>query len=315
MSDEQKPDVRAAQEAAFLAVNTAEYRTKLAEEHAKVGRDKVILLNGRAEREREADATFDLGEWDFGEDNEEIPPRGWLQGNLLCRQFLSSIVGEGAVGKTALEMVLALSLATGRNLLAEHVFQRCNVLLVCFEDGKNELRRRLTAAMLHYDISKAHIKGRLFITAISRSDAKIAAMENGKIIGGKLGGALDRAIQRRSVDVVFLDPFIKTHSVNENDNSAIDCVVEMLVELMVRHNCSICTPHHTRKGPADPGNADTGRGASAFKDAGRLAYTLNKMTASEAKLFGLKAEDADPVVRLDNAKVNLAPASTHAGLN
>ena len=99
MSDEQKADVRAAQEAAFLAVNTPEYRTKVAEEHAKVGGDKLILLNGRAVRD--SDATFDLGEWDFGEDNEPIPPRGWLEGNLLCRQFLSAIVGEGAVGKTA----------------------------------------------------------------------------------------------------------------------------------------------------------------------------------------------------------------------
>ena len=222
-------------------------------------------------------------------------------------------MGEGAVGKTALEIAMALSLATGRyDLLGEHVFQRCIVLLVCFEDGKDELRRRLTAAMLHHGISKGDIQGHLFITALSRPDAKMAAVKNGEIVAGNLADALARSIERRQADAVFLDPFIKTHSVNENDNSAIDYVVEMLVDLMIRYDCSICVPHHTRKGPADPGNADTGRGASAFKDAGRLGYTLNKMTADDAKLFGLGAEEAGSLVRLDHAKVNLTPNATQA---
>jgi len=57
------------------------------------------------------DQPLDLGEWDFGEDNEPIPPRGWLLGNLLCRQFLSAIFGDGAVGKTALIIAMALSLS------------------------------------------------------------------------------------------------------------------------------------------------------------------------------------------------------------
>jgi hypothetical protein len=59
----------------------------------------------------ESDEPLDLGEWDFGLDNEPIPPRGWLLGNLLCRQFLSSIFGDGAVGKTAVMIAMALSLA------------------------------------------------------------------------------------------------------------------------------------------------------------------------------------------------------------
>jgi AAA domain len=66
----------------------------------------------------------DLAEWDFGDDNEPTPPRGWLLGNLLCRQFLSLIFADGAVGKTSLLIVMALSLATGRELLNEHVFVR-----------------------------------------------------------------------------------------------------------------------------------------------------------------------------------------------
>src|SRR5205814_6405163 len=135
-------------------------------------------------------------------------------------------------------------------------FVRCRVLIVCFEDGADELRRRLTAAMLHYGITRSEIAGYLFVTTIKRSDAKLASARAGEITVGRLGGALDRSIVRRRVDAVFLDPFIKTHSVPENDNAAIDYVANLLTEILVKHDCAGCTPHHTNKGPADPGNAN-----------------------------------------------------------
>jgi AAA domain-containing protein len=255
---------------------------------------------------------LDLGEWDFGDDNEPIPPRGWLLGNLLCRRFLSAIFADGSVGKTALAIGMALSLATGRSLIGEHVFVRSRVLIVCFEDGIDELRRRLTAAMLHHGISKEEVSGHLFVTAVNRTEAKLAIARNGEIMAGKLGEALARSIIRRQVDAIFLDPFVKTHSVPENDNAAIDYVVNIIVEILVKHDCAGCVPHHTNKGPADPGNANTGRGASAMKDAGRLVYTLTPMSENEAGLFGVSIDDRASLVRLDSGKVNLVRRSPHA---
>lgn len=267
-------------------------------------RDERTKPNGAAD-----DEPLDLGEWDFGEDNEPIPPRGWLLGNLLCRQFLSSVFADGGVGKTALEIAMALSLATGRKLIDEHVFVRCRVLLVCFEDGKDELRRRLTAAMQHYGISKPDIQGYLFVTAISRGDAKLALTKDGVLQVGKLRDALECSIVRRSIDATFLDPLIKTHAVGESDNAAMDFLAEILGDIAIRHDCAPCTPHHTRKGPADPGNADTGRGASSLKDAFRLCYTLYPMSKEEAGLVGVSDEDRAALVRLDAAKVNLVRRS------
>ena len=131
------------------------------------------------------------------------------------------------------------------------------------------------------------------------------------MMAGKLGAALERSITRRSAGTVFLDPFVKTHSVGENDNMAIDFVVEILAELAIRLDCAICSPHHTRKGAADPGNADTGRGAGSLKDAFRLCYTLSPMS-KEADTFGVSTEDRQSLVRLDSGKVNLGRRAADA---
>jgi AAA domain len=61
----------------------------------------------------------DLGVWDAGDDTAPIPPRGWLLGNTYCRRFLSSLVGDGGVGKTAVRYAQLLSAAIGRSLTGE----------------------------------------------------------------------------------------------------------------------------------------------------------------------------------------------------
>ena len=73
------------------------------------------------------------------------------------------------------------------------------------------------------------------------------------------------------------------------------------------HNVAVDAPHHVSKGPADPGNAHKGRGASAMVDAGRLVYTLAPMSAEEAKQFGIPEAEARRYIRQDKAKVNIAP--------
>jgi hypothetical protein len=265
-------------------------------------------------RQPQPEPPIDLGEWDNGDDDEPIPPRGWLLGNLYCREFLSALLGDGASGKTALRIACALSLATGRPLIGEHVFDRCRVLLVCFEDSRDELRRRVKAAELHYKLTKADTKDYLFLAAVSRSDLKLAKQRrNGDTIPGKLGAALEETIVRRGVDLVILDPLIKTHGVQENDNNALDMVAEILSDIAARHHIAVDFPHHTRKGgQADPGNADIGRGASAVKDAGRLVYTLTKMTADEAAQFNVDDDERRLLIRMDSAKVNIAPPAKNA---
>jgi AAA domain len=264
--------------------------------------------NGSAASVGEVSEAELLGEWDAGDDDQIPPPRGWLLGNSFCRGFVSSLLGDGGVGKTAMRYAQALSLATGRSLTGEHVFQRSRVLIVSLEDGRDEQRRRIKAACLHHGIKRNELKGWLYLAALGKASGKLMTLDpHGRPVLGALAAKLVRTIAARKIDLVILDPFVKAHTINENDNSAIDEVAQILTDMSVKFDIAVDVPHHISKGPADPGNANRGRGASSSKDAFRLVDTATRMSEEEGKAFGLGEVEWRSLIRIDNAKVNIAP--------
>ncbi|MGV7219237.1 AAA family ATPase [Bradyrhizobium sp. UFLA05-112] len=267
--------------------------------------DWVKIFNSESSN---ASGDDDLGEWDAGDDNQIPPPRGWLLGTTFCRGFASSLLGDGAVGKTAMRYAQGLSAAVQRSLTGEHVFQRCRVLIVSFEDGSNELRRRIRAACLHHKIDRGELKGWLYLAALGRKAGKLMALDQrNQRVPGTLAAKLARVITSRKIDLVIHDPFIKSPGIAENDNSGIDEVAQILTDMCINFDIAVDVPHHMSKGPADPGNANRGRGASALKDALRLVRTATVMTADEAKAFGLSEVERRRLIRVDDAKLNIAP--------
>jgi hypothetical protein len=263
------------------------------------------------ENDRGADQPLDLlGIWDAGEDDYNIPPRGWLLGNTFCRRFTSSLIADGAVGKTAVRIAQLMSLATGRSLTGEHVFIRCNVLIISLEDDKDELRRRVYAVLRHHKVKPAEVQGRLFLAA--PKGLRLAEMKSGAPAAGILESLLRDAITQHGIDMVSLDPFVKSHGLPENDNSAIDFVCTLLAKIAIDYDCGVDFLHHTKKGTGEAGDADRGRGASAAKDAARLVYTLTPMSLDEAKQFGVSVAERRSLIRLDSAKVNIASPAGQA---
>ena len=91
----------------------------------------------------------------------------------------------------------------------------------------------------------------------------MALDQTGRPAIGALAGKIERTIEKRKIDIVSLDPFVKAHAIEENSNSQIDDVIGILAGLADRFNVAVDIPHHAAKGPSDPGNANRGRGASA----------------------------------------------------
>lgn len=250
-----------------------------------------------------------LGEWNAGIDDWTIPPRRWLLGNVFCRSFVSALIADGGIGKTALRIAQALSLATRKQLTGEKVFQRCRVLFVSLEDDRNELRRRVRAAMLHHGITDAEVDGWLFLAAPEGKAGKLVTVHprTKRPAIAAMKAEIEAVVTSEKIDLLILDPLVKAHDVEENDNSAMDVVIQTLSSLAVDHDIAVDVLHHTSKGAADPGNADRGRGASAVKNGARLVYTLTQMSTDEAERFGVDESERRSHVRVDSGKVNITP--------
>jgi hypothetical protein len=256
-------------------------------------------------------APDELDEWDAGELLSGPPPtpREWLIARYFCRGFLSGLVAPGDVGKTTLRLTQAIELASGRKLLGQRIYHRCKVLILSFEDDRKELHRRLLAICRHHKIDPQELKGWLFCRDIITGPklAELDAKGKRRQVGA-LDGILRRAIARRQCALVILDPFIKLHLLNENDNPDMNFVCELLIKIAQDYNIAVDCPAHTHKGAIQAGDADARRGASAQRDAGRLDYTLTAMTEDEAKRFGINAGERKRYMRLDKAKANIVRA-------
>ena len=130
----------------------------------------------------------------------------------------------------------------------------------------------------------SELDGWLFLSAPGAAGGKLMTIDKrGRVVHGQLAANLETEIIAHSIDLVTLDPFVKSHSVEENLNSAIDDVAQVLSDLAAKHDIAIDVPHHISKGVAEPGNANRGRGASSLVNACRLVSTLTPMSADEAK--------------------------------
>jgi hypothetical protein len=184
------------------------------------------------------------------------------------------------------------------------------VLLISLEDDRDELQRRTKAVLDHYGIDRSELKGWLFCAAPKL--AKLAEMKDRTRAIGPLERQIRDAIGRCKPDVVSLYPFVKTHSLEENDSGDMDFVCDLLARMAVEYNVAVDSPHHVHKGQVTPGDADSGRGSSGIRDAGRLVYTLAPMSEADAKIFNINSDARFSYVRLDSAKVNLAVRSGKA---
>src|ERR1700687_1847973 len=241
-------------------------------------------------------------------DEASLPLWEFLYGSHLLRKTVSGTAAMGATGKSSLSIVEALAMTTGRPLLKFSVpSEPLRVLLVNLEDNREAVDKRIAAAMKHHKLTPADVGGRLFTIAKGEMKFKIAmqsrsgsVMRIEPVIKGLIGFLIENKI-----DVFSIDPFISTHAVNENDNSAIRAVIEIYDEIAEAANCAVSIWHPTRKANGAEASIDSARGAGSFADACRSIRILETMTAAEAKKNDLPKHSQ--YFRSFSGKLNFAP--------
>lgn len=242
-----------------------------------------------------------------------LPPRRWIYGRHLIRQFVSVTVAPGGVGKSSLLIGDALAMASGKPIMGQMVPAPLRVWLWNLEDPIEELKRRIAAAMQHHGLSWSDLGGRLYLDS-GRDQGLCTAITGRSGTPELVAPVVDAVVaemQRRQIDALLADPFVSTHQVSENDNNAMDLVAKSWGHVAQRTNAAVELIHHSRKQmDGTELTAESARGGKALTDAARTVRVLNRMTALEADKAGV--ENNRLFFRVYSDKQNLAPPLEHS---
>ncbi len=244
-----------------------------------------------------------------------IPPREWLYGTRLIRRFVSVLVAPGGVGKSALALAQAVALASGRSFLGERVHHSTPAWVINLEDPLEELERRLAAVLIQHGIPNEAVRGRLFLH--SGRDRRLC-MARQSIEGVSIAHPDQEAViaqaRRHGIGLIVVDPFVKSHGLDENSNAHMDAAATAWAEIAEATGAAILLVHHVRKSSAASviGDIESARGGKALTDAARAASMLSPMSEADAELLGVSKTERWRHVRLDDAKANMAPRAEGA---
>ncbi len=240
-----------------------------------------------------------------------IPPRAWLYGAFLVRGFVSVLAAPGGVGKSAYALAIALAVTTGRPLLGDRVHRAAPTWVLNLEDPMDELDRRVAALCLAHRIDPATLGGLylhsgrtrpLVMAGFDRLTSRFTYPDKDHVAA---------AIRAAGIGLVIVDPLVKSHTLDENDNRHMDALATVWSEVADATGAAILLVHHVRKGAVNS-DIDAARGAKSLTDAARAAALLAPMTDDEARLLGIPASDSWRFLRRDDAKANLAPRAARA---
>jgi hypothetical protein len=237
-----------------------------------------------------------------------IPRRAFVYGRHLTRGTVSATVSPGGVGKSALKLVDAVAMATGRDLLGDKPVAPLRVWYINLEDPREEIERRVAAICLHFRIKPEQLGDRLYFDGSDTCEVCIASQtKTGATIVQPVVDGLTNALKAGKFDVLMIDPFVSAHQVSENDNPSIDRVVKTLARIAGKTNTAIELVHHTRKTGGADVTAEDSRGGSATVNATRSTRVLNRMSADEATKLGVDEKLRRRTFRQDTDKLNLGP--------
>lgn len=243
-----------------------------------------------------------------------IKPREWLLGRRFLKNYITLTIAPGGVGKSTLAILEGLAVAGGNPAVVgcQNV-EEGPVWIYNTEDPMDEIERRVIAcAEFHHLGGKA--LSRLHLSS-GREKPLILVRDSGKgpeFQEGNIRACIDY-IKKHEIKLFVVDPFVRAHQVDENDNMAIDRVAQAFTRIASETHCAIHLVHHTRKranGSGGEGDMDTARGASSLVSAARIAHTLCGLSEKQASSMGLDEKDRKYWVRLDDAKANLAPPAS-----
>lgn len=256
------------------------------------------------------------------------PPQDHVLPGLLAG-IAGMIVGPGGVGKTMLELQIAMALSSGRaacgglfddlGLGMPSTQKPGKVVMVAAEESVGVIWHRM-----HAIVSSLARNSRLQCDHIAPKDMLALWKENLHIY--PLDGLppvqlMDSALMKteaftklisacEGARLVILDPIRQFHQCDENDSGSMTAMVQILRMMATRTGGAVVASHHTNRASANMGLGDTAgasRGSTALTDGVRWQLNLSNPTKEAARLRGISEVERGRYMMLDMPKVNYLP--------
>ena len=227
-----------------------------------------------------------------------IPARAWHVEDLVPARTVTTISGDGGVGKVLLALQLAISTALGLPWAGRPV-AAAPVIFVTAEDELDEVRRRVGNICELIDRSPSELF-RLDVLSLAGWDAICAAWDRktNTMAPTELYADIEAKLRDTGARLAIFDTLADLHSGQENDRAHARQVISQFRGLALRHDCAVVLLAH----PSLTGLA-TGTGAS-----GSTAWNNSVRSRLYLERVFVEGEEADPDLRkLTTKKSNYGP--------
>jgi AAA domain len=184
---------------------------------------------------------IDMSKWDA----EPAPPREWAIQDCVPLRQPTIFSGEGAVGKSLLDLMRSVAHVLGKSWLGK-VTEPGPAIYLGAEDEESELHRRLANIVAHHDATFADaIAGGLHMLSYAGQDAVLGVPNARGIIEPT---PLFKHLREAALDIrpksITIDTVADVFAGNENDRSQVRQFVGMLRGLAIEANAALAILAH-----------------------------------------------------------------------
>ena len=239
-----------------------------------------------------------------------IPPRDWRMARTLLRGLVTILTAPGGASKSTVVLTIAAHKALGRDFAGLSIKKGKSVIYNS-EDDLEEQSRRLNAICSHYGFDFDEVRSQIYL--LDRNAISLKLTENNPpVVNSSHVNFLIEACSDPDCDFLALDPFVSLLSTSEDDNQAMDYVMDVVKIVAREAKVAVMLVDHSKKPQgaiSQAGDMASGRGASSKSYAARIFLTLTTASKEDCEQHNIPEEDRHAYVRLDDAKMNMALAS------
>jgi RecA-family ATPase len=217
-----------------------------------------------------------------GWDSEPCPDREWSVLERVPLRQVTLFSGEGAIGKSIVELMLSVAHVTAKDWLGS-LPEPGGALYFGCEDDEKELRIRLTAIAAHYGTTFDELQAKGFrFKSLSGEDAILGAPDRSGIIKPT---ALFNQLYEQAGDLkpkhIGIDTSADVFAGNEIDRAQVRQFISLLKRLAIVSNGSVVLLSHPSLAGINSGSGISGSTAWHNSVRSRFYMTAPKIEAGE----------------------------------